>query len=226
MRRFATFGLAVLVCALTQVSNVRADAIPYPFIGIENPVIYSFTATATGDVIAYFAGSGAAYHNELAMLVNGVLSPNGFGLENHSSAIGDSFNLGSANAGDTLTFVLHNITPGLGDLYSDPTLNAPYDSFYFPTSSHNHIYSTLYTTTGPVFPGVPAGTYVAFEDLPASNPAGSDWNYNDEDFVFTNISSVTTDTSVVPLPSTAACGGLLLAGLLTRRIVRRHATVA
>src|SRR5436309_2635111 len=111
MRYLGRLALVAVVFALLGVSSVRADLIPYPTSGIENPVTYTFTATSTGDVIAYFAGSGAAYHNDLGMLVNGVLSPNGFGLENHSSAIGDAFDLGSVTIGDTLTFVLHNITP-------------------------------------------------------------------------------------------------------------------
>ena len=57
----------------------RADQIPYPLSGTPNPVTYTFTAAATGDVIAYFAGSGAAYDEELGMLDNGVLTASGFG---------------------------------------------------------------------------------------------------------------------------------------------------
>jgi hypothetical protein len=223
MRHFAKFSLAVLVFAFTQVSNVKADAIPYPTPGIENPITYTFTALNTGDVIAYFAGSAAAFDNVLGMEVNGVLSLNGFGLDNQTSAVGDSFNLGHANAGDTLTFVMHNVSPGLGDLYSDPTRNGPYDN----GASHNHIYSTLYTTTGPVFPGVPAGIYVAFEDLPGQDPTpfARDWNYFDETFVFTNVASIGTNQNA-PLPSTAACGGFLIAGLLlARRSVHRPLAV-
>ncbi len=206
---------------LTLVQHASADLIPYPTPGIENPVTYSFTAASTGDVIAYFAGSAAAFDNVLGMEVNGVLSPNGFGLDNHTSAIGQSFNLGSVNAGDSITFVMHNVQPGLGDLYSDPTRNGPYDN----GASHNHIYSTVYTSLDPfhTFPGVPPGTYVAFEDLPGQDPTPftRDWNYFDETFVFTNISTITGGANV-PLPSTALCGVVLLAGLMGRRVFRRQ----
>src|SRR5437870_4742804 len=126
MKHVATIGLMALVLALGQVSQVRADAIPYPTPGVENPVTYIFTATTTGDIIAYFAGSTAAFDNVLGMSVNG--GPVGpFGLDNHSSALGATFDLGFANLGDTLTFVMRNLVPGIGDLSSDPTQNVAYD---------------------------------------------------------------------------------------------------
>lgn len=115
---------------------------------------------------------------------------------------GDSFNLGSAIVGDTLTFVLHNLSLGR-DGYSDLSLNVPYDD---PgVTGHNHIYSTAYTATSPVFAGVPVGTYVAFEDLAFP---GADFNYDDESFVFTNVRAV-----AVPEPSLLALLGVSLAGL-------------
>jgi hypothetical protein len=54
-------------------NDAYADAIPYPNVGTPNPAIYTFTATSTGDIVAYFAaGSTAAYDNQLGLLVNGV----------------------------------------------------------------------------------------------------------------------------------------------------------
>jgi hypothetical protein len=189
-----------------------ADPIPYPGSGAYNPTTYSFTAAADGDVIAYIVGGfGAGFTNELGLLINGVLSPAGFGLNNHSTVVGDSFNLGHANAGDTLVFVLHNLTVG-ADAYSDPAMNAAYDDA--GVTGHNHIYSTAYTGTSPVFAGVPVGTYVAFEDLPFPD---ADFNYDDESFVFTN-ERVTA--SVVPEPGALALLGLglgCLAAIRTRR---------
>jgi hypothetical protein len=84
-------------------------------------------------------------------------------------------------------------------------MNAGYDSTGY-TGGHNHVYSTLYTATSPVFAGVPAGTYVAFEDLPFP---GADFNYDDESFVFTN-----TITTTVPEPSSYILLGVGLAGLM------------
>jgi hypothetical protein len=203
MSSFSPFKFRNLVAATLFAAGVaqvaHADPIPYPNVGSYNPITYTFTAATTGDVVAYIVGGfGASYENKMGLLDNGVLTSAGFGLDNHSSALGQSFDLGQVTAGDTLTFVLHNLSLGQ-DAYSDPSMNVAYD---LPGSAlgHNHIYSTPYTATSPLFPGVPKGTYVAFEDL---RFPGSDFNYNDESFVFTNVNSV-------PEPETCA---LLLAGL-------------
>jgi hypothetical protein len=210
IRSLSACGVAVCLLALGASRPASADAIPYPGSGSYNPVTYSFTAASTGDVIAYIVGGfGAGYTNEMGLLVNGVLSPAGFGLNNHTSNLGDAFNLGPVNAGDSLVFVLKNYT--LGDYaYSDPNMNVAYDNPGAP--GHNHIYSTAYTATGPVFGSVPAGTYVAFEDLRFPD---SDYNYDDESFVFTNVG-----TTVVPEPGTL---GLLGASLLPAlALIRRR----
>jgi hypothetical protein len=181
-----------------------ADAIPYPSAGTPNPVTYTFTAAASGDVMAYFAGSTAAYHNQLGMLDNGVLTSAGYGLENHSSSLGQAFDLGHVTAGDTLVFVLHNLTLGM-NAYSDPSLNTSYD--LNGSVGHNHVYSTPYTATSPVFSGVPKGTFVSFEDLPFPS---SDFNYNDEDFVFTDVATTRT---VADSASSLGLLAMSLAGL-------------
>jgi hypothetical protein len=217
--------ISAVAALLVSSVEVFADAIPYPTSGTENPVTYTFTAMSTGHVTAYFAsGSGASYTNEIGLLDNGVLTPAGFGLSNHASAVGQSFDMGLVTAGDTLTFVMRNDTYmstgnpfGSGDLvYSDPSKNAPYDGL--PTG-HNHIYSTPYTGTGPVIDSIPAGTYVAFEDFPASRPP--DWNYNDEVFVFTNVAA-----NPSPEPATLSMVGLGVAGLCGYAWRKRKGAVA
>jgi hypothetical protein len=207
-------GALALMAAAGQVARA-ADAIPYPTPHVENPITYAFTAAASGDVWAYFAGSTASFDNDLGMLINGVMSPNGFGLDNHSSALGLAFDLGTVTAGDSLVFVLRNksgLTPPNQMAYSDPFMNGPYDGLG-PGLGHNHVYSTPYTGTGPIIDSIPAGTFVSFEDLPAYAPP--DWNYNDEDFVFTDVAVTTPDAA-----STAALLGAGLAGigLLRRRL--------
>src|SRR5690349_10179662 len=101
-----TKGLTALAASavFTLSASVASAAIVYPNIGSENLQTYSFTATSTGDLVAYFAGSGAAFENELGLLVNGV-STGLVGLNNHTSSIGQSLNFGRVEAGDTLTFV-------------------------------------------------------------------------------------------------------------------------
>lgn len=194
-----------------------ADAIPYPNSGTYNPITYSFTAATTGNVVAYFiGGAGAGYTDEMGLMVNGVQSGAGFGLNNHASSVGDSFDLGPVTAGDSLVFILDNLSVGQ-KAYSDPSMNVAYDAA--GETGHNHIYSTAYTATSPLFGSVPAGAYVAFEDLQFPN---SDFNYDDESFVFTNVG---TTSSAVPEPGTL---GLLagtivpaLAGLIRRRRAAR-----
>jgi len=197
---------AVALAGILGTGAARADVIPYGNVGTPNPVTYSFTAAATGDVTAYFAGSGAGFDNQLGLLDNGVLTSAGFGLDNHSSAVGASFDLGHVNAGDTLVFVMKiingtGIVPNGSLVYSDPALNGSYDG-----AGNNHIYSTAYTATSPILGNIPAGTYVGFEDLPFTL---SDFNYFDETYVITNVSTGTP----VPEPSTLALIGAALAGL-------------
>ncbi len=184
---------ASTMCLAIVVVSANAGAIPYPNSGTQNPVTYSFVASSTGDVVAYFDGSGASYTEVLGLEINGVAT--GItGLNNHSTAVGTSLDLGSANAGDTLTFFIDVETTG-NTWYSNESLNS---------DGANHIYSTSFSGNGTI----PAGTYVGFEDLAA--PV-SDFNYTDEQFVFTN--TTTTTVSGTPEPSTFGLMGLAFAGV-------------
>ena len=209
---------------LGAVPVVQADDISYADPGTYNPVTYTFTAAASGDVIAYFAGSGAAYDNQLGLLVNGTLQ-GGFGLDDHTSAIGQAYDFGPVTAGDSLVFVLDNISLG-AYAYSDPSLNVGYDG-PGDTIGHDHIYSTAYTATSPLIgdPGViPVGNYIGFEDLPFPR---SDFNYSDETYVITNVA-----VSTVPEPPTAllAIFSTLIGGgsmtLKRRYVLRKVASVS
>lgn len=177
---------------LLSLSNARADAIPYSVSGTENLNLYSFTATSAGTIGAYFHGSTAAYTNTLSLLVNGVITPESSSglLNNHTSSIGDFVILGSVNAGDILTFQLNVLSTG-DTWYSDKTPNS---------DGLQHTYSTPFV--GDITNGIPAGTYVGFEDL----YGGGDFDYDDEAFIFTNIS-----ISPVPEPESYI---MLIAGLI------------
>jgi hypothetical protein len=217
MRHIVKFALAAV--ALVPLSARANDVIPYGTPGTQNATPYTFTAASTGDIVAYFWDhSGASFENVLGLAVNGVLRGS-FGLDNQTSNPGDSFDFGSVNAGDTLVFVMRNLhqsyadqTPPLSpaDVFSDASLNGPYDHLG-AGAGDNHVYSTAYTATSPTSDHIPVGTYVGFEDLP--DYMSPDWNYTDEQFVFTNVAS----SAAAPLPSTAFVGSVLLGGLWLRR---------
>lgn len=199
-----TLTLSRLTAAATlTLASLAAHAgpIPYPSAGVENATLYTFTAASTGSIGAYFFDSNAAYTNVLTMLVNGVESGI-VGLNNQTSSKGDFLDLGAVNAGDVVVFKLINLVPGaIGPWYSDKSLNV---------DGSNHVYSTDFAGDTEV----PGGTYVGFEDL--DSRTGTDFNYNDLSFVFTNISTSTG----VPVPATPA---LLLAAGLAAAALRRRA---
>ena len=190
--RFNVISTALFIGILST-SNASANAIPYSDAGNQNSDLYTFTATTTGEIDAYFYNESAGYTNTLTLLVNGVITPqSALGvLNNHTSNMGDFVNLGFVNAGDVLTFQL-NVTNTGETFYSDQSLIA---------DGVNHAYSDSFF--GDASHGIPSGTYVGFEDL----NGGGDFDYNDETFVFTNVSSA---VSPIPEPETYA---MLLVGL-------------
>lgn len=190
------------VASLAVAASTAQAALPvYPASGTENPVLYTFNAAATGDLVAYFAGSGAAYDETLGLLVNGI--DTGIrGLQNHSTALGTSLDFGSVTAGDSLVFFIDVQTTG-ATWYSTETLNS---------DGANHVYAAAYA--GGDY-GIPAGTYVGFEDLAKTV---SDFNYGDEQFVFTNVAAA----SNTPEP---AAWALMLVGFgSVGAVMRRRPT--
>ena len=206
MAKRSLLAAATLItfAAFANGSAARAATIPYPNPGTINPVVYTFTAAATGNIIGTFFGFNAGDSDEVEMLVNGVASSAGFGFLNQTSTPGDSFNLGHVNAGDTITFVLRDLTSGI-DISSVPSLNG---------DTRQHIYSTDFGGNGTI----PAGTYIAFEDLLASQ--NSDFDYNDNSFVFSNLATTTEPT---PIPSALPlfASGVGLVGLFALRRKRK-----
>jgi hypothetical protein len=199
-----TLKLTALVTAFIIIGPAAhaGTVIPYPTPGVQNSESYTFTATATGDVTGYFYGSNAADFDQVAMSVNGA--PHGsFGLSNSSTA-GQTFNFGSVTTGDTLSFILLNSTTGT-TFSSNPDSNS---------DKAQHVYSINYTNPGPfALAGIPTGTFVAFEDLLATQ--GSDFDYNDDSFVFTNVSVANPTPIIGAFPLFAS--GLALVGVLALR---------
>lgn len=202
MTRWQSGLAAIGLLASLAWAPAQAGPIPYPATGTENTTLYTFTAASTGTITAYFyAQSGAAYTNELTMLVNGVAT--GIqGLNNHTSNPGDSLVLGPVNAGDVIVFEMVNLSPGgIGPWFSNKSLNS---------DGKNHIYSTDFS--GTLGGNAVTGAYVGFEDL----VNGGDFNYTDEQFVFTNVATSTN----VPEPTSIAL--VLVAGLGAFGATRRR----
>lgn len=188
------YTLSGLALALAGSMTLMADPIPYPNPGTIAPTA-TFQASTSGDVIAYFDGSTASFTEYLGLFVNGV-QQGGWGLENHTSAIGETLDFGPVHAGDTLVLAL-NVLDTPYTLYSDPSLNP---------DGINHTYSTSYLAAEHSNATIPSGTFIGFED---SLISFSDLNYNDEDVVFTNVTAATAST---PEPASLLLIGAGLAG--------------
>jgi hypothetical protein len=222
---------AALVLSGLTTNLVSAASIPYANPGYEAPTV-NLVGTGT-DVIAYFAGSQAAFSEQIGMYVNGELSSAGFVFPNHDTANGFSVNLGYAAAGAQIVFGLQvfDFIKGQNPTGLDSTPNLHYTGspsytiFSAPSSAGvnsggayllanadgvNHAYITDYVAGQ--FNEIPLnGTYVAFEDLFTNGGSGfpSDLNYRDEQFVFTGVAP-----GVVPEPSSVVLLGIGVTALL------------
>lgn len=176
-------GLILGAAALTA----NAGSVPYPNVGYVAPSS-TFFVNNTGDVKAYFFASSAAYHSVIGLKVNGV-DTGIWGLPNQTTAKGTVLNFGSFASGSELEFVLKVTSPSQ-TLYSKASNNS---------DGLNHVYGTTYSGDNLV----PAGVYVAFEDILPLKIADKD--YNDHQFVFTNVR--------VPEPAGLALLGLGLVAL-------------
>jgi hypothetical protein len=197
--RFMKTKFLALTLATAASFLAWGDAIPYPTPGTPVPAT-TVTAATTGTVDGYFYGFSAADTDEVQVcdVTVGPGDCSSFALDNQTSIPGVSmFSFGLVTEGDVLVFNLENLSTGTL-LSSDPSLSA---------DGINHAYLTPYTATGPTaIAGIPTGTFIGMEDLSLSQ--GTDLDYNDDQFVFTNLS-----TNTVPEPSfVLLCLGLV--GLL------------
>jgi hypothetical protein len=156
-------------------ATLLADPVPYANIGQVAPTTL-ITASESGDIIGYFVQASAAHNDVVRMIdvTSGYLSP--WYFPNQTTAVGTSANFGSVTIGDVLVFELEDITTN--NIYAnDPT---------YSDDGANHAYVTSFS--GGILYGQaqPSGIYVGMEDLNASI---SDFDYNDDTFLFTNNAS-------------------------------------
>lgn len=204
MRRLA--AAATFVAALAIATVATAGPIKYGAPGTVNAASYSFTAVADGEIWAYFVGQTAGFGSDIGLSINGA-APLSYGLQNHSSARGDSYLLGTVQAGDTLVFELR-----VSHAYDGPP---PLEYSLFSNQSLNpageqHIYSYAYAFDS-ADSAIPGGTYIGFEDI--SPLSGGDRDYDDHEFVFTNVAVVTTPDG----GSTLALLGAVMSGIALLR---------
>lgn len=205
MKMSKAIASLITLFAVNQ-AQASSDLI-YNNIGTINPDTYTFVAQKTGTINAYFAGSGAAYNEILGLEINGVNTGN-WGLENKNSAIGQEMSW-NVQAGQVLTFVdfIWGWNPVQFNQQGQPT-----DGMYTVSSNasqnldgNNHVYANNFvsanatyvyniqqingTYNGVSLGNIPVdGTFVAFEDEQSLRGyPTSDYNYNDLDFVFTNV---------------------------------------
>lgn len=184
---FKQISIAAIALSASIAMSSNAGTIPYPDIGTPAPE-NDFFAAANGTIAAFFYGTSAGYKSRIGLWADGT-QVGDYGLLNHTSTYGQSYVFGDVAAGAKLVFELQVLTTG-GSWYSFTSDNS---------DGKNHTYATGFDGDA----WIPTGTYVAFEDLPNLG----DIDYNDHQFVFTNV------TTNVPEPFSLMLFGLGIAAL-------------
>lgn len=209
MRRLLSLGVGALLslgvasaASATQLpsyaSTVAVDhmAFGWPVFPV-NTASYVFTATASGGLDSFFAGSSASDTEVLGVQVNGVFAGIA-SLANRTTPLGYEWNFGPdaahpviVNIGDILTFYIQDLNPRRPNtFYSTASLNADHAQHIYAAAFGGGLvngFNFIGGVSTPAIANLPAGIFVGFEDLLATDQF-ADFNYNDETFIVTNVS--------------------------------------
>jgi hypothetical protein len=198
-----------LALSAMMLASAAQSAIPLygsPGVQILDTTYDTYTAPSSGMVYAWFLGKEAAYTSEIALKVNGVITPQGWIFNNQATAVPTKAALGQVNEGDTLELLLRILAPPdvAGNQFSSISTNNP--------DGKVHIHAVGY---GGGDLGIPLGSYlyVGFEDIRGGKDPNyyNDYDYDDHRFVF----------EITPVPEPASwmmmIGGFGMIGLASRR---------
>lgn len=196
--------LFLLLLPLVLTSAACADSIPYAHVGTianQTPVYAS-----SNGLNVFYMGSTAGFDDQIDIFDLTTGWDSGKILDNKSTAVGTKLTVGTGagqiQTGDQLLFYIDSPDGHFASLAS-----------YSPDGI-NHAYITPYAGGQANGVTIPAGLFVGMEDLPYGI---SDLNYNDDDFVFSGVS--TSKPAVTPEPWSVA---LLSSGLLCTAVVKRR----
>lgn len=175
-----------------------ADSIPYTKVGTVAPTVTTY-ASGNNGIDIYYYGSTAGFTDTIGVYDVQTQYNSGLILNNKTTAVGTEVVVGSTagqiNAGDQLIFYINSPDGIFASIAADSA------------DGINHAYITSFSGSTLNGVKVPAGIFVGMED---ENKSHSDLNYNDDDFIFTNVSApaVTAEPASILMLGTGLLAGV------------------